>query len=115
MNEDKRTILELLASGKISQEQADQLLEALGGEENPQEPEEPAPEEAAGNQALAIEVDDEGQPVTVNMDQENGAVVIHAEKEGRPVTIQVDDEGGMVIHTKEEGKPVTITLKDSPK
>lgn len=30
MSDEKRTILEMLAEGRITQEQADQLLEALG-------------------------------------------------------------------------------------
>ena len=40
MSDEKRTILEMLAEGKITQEQADQLLDALGGaEETETEPE----------------------------------------------------------------------------
>lgn len=70
MNEERRRILDMLAADRISVEQAEALLRALGGgRQAPAAPEPPEPPPAKGARSLRIEIhnDDSGKGVNVTV------------------------------------------------
>ena len=71
MNDNKRSILELLQQGKISQEEANRLLAALEDEEEPEAGDIAAEESLNGQTAE----DDQREPVVVANDGENRVMV----------------------------------------
>ncbi len=75
MSDEKRTILEMLSEGKITQEQADQLLDALGdAEETETEPEadpgEPIVINSAGNGQINLTLHPDRAEVNVELPEE---------------------------------------------
>jgi hypothetical protein len=70
MNENRRQILEMLAAGKITADEAERLLAALEGAAvsiNGTDPDAPAPKPKAKYLRVLVEASDKGGPTTVNV------------------------------------------------
>lgn len=100
MNDSKRSILEMLEQGKISQEQASQLLEALGDGDEP----ETEAEEAVENMEPVVTVNDADGTVkiysdsTIELEGENGeSAVLKFDKDEQPITLTLHPEDGNVV------------------
>lgn len=81
MSDEKRTILEMLAEGRITQEQADQLLEALGDSGEAEAEIEAEPKEGA---APSITVNDADGSATIYPD---GTIELLGDSTGEPMVI----------------------------
>lgn len=81
MSDEKRTILEMLAEGRITQEQADQLLEALGDSDEAEAEIEAEPTEET---TPSITVNDADGSATIYPD---GTIELQGDSTGEPMVI----------------------------
>ncbi len=103
MNDSQRRILEMLQQGKISQEEANQLLEALD-EQEPPTFDQPLPGESQTEEG-------EHAGLSMNITSEEGEhVVISLPKEKEQ---QAEGKSVLVMTNTEDGKTTTITLGGS--
>lgn len=101
MNDSKRTILEMLEQGKISQEQASQLLAALEDGEGP-ETEAESPVENIEPVVTLNDVDGSAKIYpdgTIELEDENGesAVILPKKSGQKPITLTLHPEAGNVV------------------